>query len=725
MYKRFAVALFMVLSLLVSPFMAPSAKATVVNTLIKIEASPTVYWYAADGKRYVFPNARTFYSWFTADDLARVLVISPQELGSITIGGNVTYRPGARLVKVTTDPRVYAVGRYGTLRWITSEALAQQLYGQNWAQQVDDVPDEYFTNYRVGDAIYTSSQYNVQFELGQARSPSENISNQVVGNPYTPSNQDLNGQLTLSLSNSNPSVGDTITFTARLNNSTNNPSDITLSLFSITGETLRTCVGTLSCSHDWYMNANMTGFGRTYYARATHRNGRTVDSGGITLQVRGTPSYNNAGGFPTISLSNNHPALGETVTLTAATNNLDPRLGTLNIVGPNGSIIQTCLIGSSNCSYSFVMDATIATNMTNGSQGVYTYTARFLPTSGVGSNSTAAYVYAPSISNVTIPATVNTLSFDRSSVRPGESFTVTSRLTPDSSGAPYYTIRIYDQWNVLQHTCERVRTCVLQQTLSQTTDASRTYYASAIADNGQSIGSGNATIQVTQSAQYTNGSLGYSQPGLALSPTPGYITASPLTVYTGTTLTISSDLQQPVPSNLTGITIKLYQLDGILLKTCSGVSTCSVSKVLTNDGVNDVTLRFKARAEDANGSYYETAPASVIVRNTSPSSNGLTTGTLSAGIDHSSIASSQPFTLTAKLTNATIPTQNLKISWHQSSNDALMSYCEGTNPCDITTSYPAPGGQPQTLSFYAKATDRTGAYSGSVQSSPVTITITP
>ena len=110
---------------------APTAQAVVSNTLIK-GSSPAVYWYASNGKRYVFPNVKTYYTWFTSNDFGRVQVISDYELSQIPLGGNVTYRGGAKLVKVTTDPRVYAVSRYGTLRWVTSEYLASQLYGTNW-----------------------------------------------------------------------------------------------------------------------------------------------------------------------------------------------------------------------------------------------------------------------------------------------------------------------------------------------------------------------------------------------------------------------------------------------------------------------------------------------------------------------------------------------------------------------------------------------------------------
>ncbi len=120
-----------------------------------IKASgPAVYYYAADGKRYVFPNERTYKSWYK--DFSGVKTISDAELAAIMIGGNVTTRPGTYLVKITTDPKTYAVTSGGQLHWIESEAVAKALYGMDWAKRVVDVPDAFFVNYTVGSSISTN-----------------------------------------------------------------------------------------------------------------------------------------------------------------------------------------------------------------------------------------------------------------------------------------------------------------------------------------------------------------------------------------------------------------------------------------------------------------------------------------------------------------------------------------------------------------------------------------
>ncbi|MFZ2803644.1 MAG: hypothetical protein WA001_00310 [Patescibacteria group bacterium] len=129
-----------------------TAAAATLSTGALIKASgPAVYYYAADGKRYVFPNEKTYFSWF--NDFSSVQTITDDELAAIPIGANVTIRPGTKLVKITTDPKTYAVSQCGTLHWIQSEAIASALYGSNWAQRVVDVPDGFFVNYTIGSSI--------------------------------------------------------------------------------------------------------------------------------------------------------------------------------------------------------------------------------------------------------------------------------------------------------------------------------------------------------------------------------------------------------------------------------------------------------------------------------------------------------------------------------------------------------------------------------------------
>ncbi len=136
-----------------------------------IKASgPAVYYHAENGKRYVFPNDRIYFTWYP--DFSTVQTITDAELAALPLGGNVTYRPGVKLVKIQTDPKVYAVDAKGTLRWITSEAVAASLYPSNWSSQVDDLSDAYFVNYKTGAPIDRALDFNP----GQVQSAASSIS---------------------------------------------------------------------------------------------------------------------------------------------------------------------------------------------------------------------------------------------------------------------------------------------------------------------------------------------------------------------------------------------------------------------------------------------------------------------------------------------------------------------------------------------------------------------
>lgn len=130
---------------------AISATPCVSGSLIKSASSTAVYYCGADGKRYVFPNDRVYFSWYK--DFKTVLTITNEQLAEISLGGLVTYRPGIKMVKVESLPNVYAVTRGGVLRWIKSPEIAASIYGTNWKKNVDDVSDAFFGSYQIGQPI--------------------------------------------------------------------------------------------------------------------------------------------------------------------------------------------------------------------------------------------------------------------------------------------------------------------------------------------------------------------------------------------------------------------------------------------------------------------------------------------------------------------------------------------------------------------------------------------
>jgi len=134
---------------------APVKASASAGDLIKMDGLSSVYYLGSDGKRYVFPNSTTYFSWYPNFD--GVITIPASELQSYPLGGNVTMRAGTKLVKITTDPSVYAVEPNGVLRKIQSEAQAAALFGSNWNKRVVDVPDAFFTNYTIGAVLANGS----------------------------------------------------------------------------------------------------------------------------------------------------------------------------------------------------------------------------------------------------------------------------------------------------------------------------------------------------------------------------------------------------------------------------------------------------------------------------------------------------------------------------------------------------------------------------------------
>ncbi len=111
----------------------------------------SVYYLAHDGTRWVFPNEATFFTWF--ENFDSVVEITCEELASYDIGELMTYRPGTRLVKIQSLSPVYAVEPGGILRWVVNQSQAENLYGEDWNQRVDDVPDGLWSSYTEGYAL--------------------------------------------------------------------------------------------------------------------------------------------------------------------------------------------------------------------------------------------------------------------------------------------------------------------------------------------------------------------------------------------------------------------------------------------------------------------------------------------------------------------------------------------------------------------------------------------
>jgi len=154
------------------PQAAPAALPSRIGQLIKAicpqqagadHSCHSVYYVGKDGKRHSFPNKGVFFSWYK--NFNSVQEVSLGELQGYELGANVTYRAGVKMVKFTTDPKVYAIGHGGILRWIKTEELARAFYGSDWNKNIDDIPDTFLANYEIGTEIGSTTEYNPEAEF--------------------------------------------------------------------------------------------------------------------------------------------------------------------------------------------------------------------------------------------------------------------------------------------------------------------------------------------------------------------------------------------------------------------------------------------------------------------------------------------------------------------------------------------------------------------------------
>ncbi|MDD5726464.1 MAG: fibronectin type III domain-containing protein, partial [Patescibacteria group bacterium] len=152
-----------------------------VNSLVKLpddgngatQEDSAVYYIGSDGKRHAFPNSKIYFTWYS--DFSGVRIITADQLASIPLGTNVRYKPGSRMVKFTTDLKVYAVDANGVLRWVKTEAVAKALYGDNWNTFIDDLSDAFFSNYSFGSDINSAADFNVSTTMGLEATISDNL----------------------------------------------------------------------------------------------------------------------------------------------------------------------------------------------------------------------------------------------------------------------------------------------------------------------------------------------------------------------------------------------------------------------------------------------------------------------------------------------------------------------------------------------------------------------
>lgn len=147
------------------------AEAAVQAGLIK-GSGPVIFYLASNGRRYAFPNEQTYRTWYR--DFSGIRSVSEEDLARYPYGGNVTYRPGTRLLKRRNDSKIYTVGRGGMLRWMMNERVVRALYGQNWSRLVDELPDARVADYVFGDPVRSASDVSPSRERASTPTVGDN-----------------------------------------------------------------------------------------------------------------------------------------------------------------------------------------------------------------------------------------------------------------------------------------------------------------------------------------------------------------------------------------------------------------------------------------------------------------------------------------------------------------------------------------------------------------------
>ncbi len=137
------------------------------QSYIRGENFATVYYVDSYGVRHPFGDELTFFSH--QENFASVQVVPDSDLSQYPMGAPMLPKAGVVLVKIQSSAEVYhvtenAAGQH-ELSWIPTEALAVELFGQDWSEFVVDIEPTMWTHYqRVDDIAADTTIDRTQFK---------------------------------------------------------------------------------------------------------------------------------------------------------------------------------------------------------------------------------------------------------------------------------------------------------------------------------------------------------------------------------------------------------------------------------------------------------------------------------------------------------------------------------------------------------------------------------
>jgi hypothetical protein len=671
------------------------AKAAITSTVIKGPNSSTLYWYASNGKRYVFPNANTYYTWY--GDFLNVNNVTESELSAITLAGNVTYRPGAKLIKVESDPKVYAVARYGVLRHVTSESLASSLYGSDWRSKVQDIPAVFFTNYTVANPIYNAYDFSVANEYNGVTNPNDSITG-------LSSNTNSSYGFTLNASRTSINPGEAVELTVSSYSYSTTNSRIDLYDTRNTSSVVRSCYGTTTCTQTVYPQRNGSETTVQYYAVLRDGNGNFVANayGPVIYfgNVNGTGTTNYGTRFTT-TVSRTSVNAGESLTLTATHNGSTslPSSYRIEIQDPRtASAIQTCW-NTTPCTTSLSM--TVNGGITN-----IIFHARLIDNNG----SVIADEWFPTVNITSNGANMFTsgssrLDVDRSSINAGETLTLTAYASNLNTSASDVRMELYrESNNSLVDTCYDSLTCTFRPVVWNDGTNGIRFYVIVKSDFGQQL-------PAAYSSRVTvNGSTNlYGTPSITYPAQNQVLTAMPRAL----TITWNGSARR----HQVEVTCGGYCYPVVGQSTSIAyLSTDSYRNWVNTELTGDDTVTVRIRAINEDGSYGSWSNGVSFRFNTYGQQTNVSTygstyiSSLDLVANPTSIASGEYLRLTANAyTSGAWSFSGNRLEIRDLRNNMVVKTCYDQSWC-VAELYPQRNGSESSVSYGVRLYDRNGAF---------------
>lgn len=123
--------------------------------LVKVAGNSAVYHVGSDGKRRLFVNEATFWSWRNGPWANQTVeTISQAEFDALPVGKNITVRPGTRLIRFDNSAKIYVATLDDELCYVSTG------YGDNWRDRIITIQSSFENDYvRNADCDITATNF--------------------------------------------------------------------------------------------------------------------------------------------------------------------------------------------------------------------------------------------------------------------------------------------------------------------------------------------------------------------------------------------------------------------------------------------------------------------------------------------------------------------------------------------------------------------------------------